>query len=242
MKMKRKLLRSAGRAAVGISFLWCGVVHGEGFTGQYLATGNFSTQDSLMPSMNNRLTMNATPSWTTGNFDFRLEQYVENSFHGTNDSMVRERKFEGQVNYNYPLTPQLSATVGALRHENHTFRDNYFWGVAGLVWSGDIAPDTGLTAGVLAEKRNKGGRLFYDLSAAVEHKFKEKYGAFASAHVYENLGEFDPTPTHKREYEIGLNYYPNKRYTAGVSYFYHQQIGDPTDRFSFVKLKLGVNF
>ena len=99
-----------------------------------------------------------------------------------------------------------------------------------------------MTTGILAEKRNKGGRLFYDLSGAVEHKFREKYRAFMSAHVYENLGEFDAAPTHKREYEIGLNYYPSKRYVAGVSYFYHQQVGDPTDRFSFVKIKLGVNF
>ena len=240
--MTKKQLKDARNVMISIGLLSSSVVYGEGLTGQYLATGNFSTQDRLLPSMNNRLTMNYAPPWTVGNFDFRLEQYVENSFHGTNNAMVRERKFEGQINYNYPLTSHLSATAGVLRHENHTFRDNYFWGVAGLVWSGDIAPDTGLTAGVLAEKRNKGGRLFYDSSAAVEHKFHEKYGAIASAHVYENLGEFDPKPTHKREYEIGLNYYPNKQYVAGISYFYHQQIGDPTDRFSFVKLKLGANF
>lgn len=214
----------------------------DAFTGQYLATGNLSTQTALMPSLNSRLTANYAPGWTTGNFDFRLERYTENSYHAANGDMVRERKFEAQANYNYPLTPNLNAVVGLLRHENYTFRDNYYWAVAGLAWNGDIAKDTSLSTAILAEKRNGGGRVFYDLSGTVEHRFMEKYGAFVAAHVYENLGEFDAVPTHKREFETGINYYISKRYFAGVSYFYHQQIGDPADRFSFVKLKLGVNF
>ena len=129
----KSLPRIVTRVVLAACSLGVSAAHGEGLTGQYLATGNFSTQDSVMPSINNRLTMNEAPTWTKGNFDFRLEQYVENSFHGINDTMVREHKFEAQANYNYPLTPQLSATAGVLRHENHTFRDNYFWGVAGLV-------------------------------------------------------------------------------------------------------------
>lgn len=221
---------------------WYGVAHADEFSGQYLATGNLSTQTRLMPSMNNRVTANYAPSWMKGNFDFRIEQYVENSYHGVDNAMVREHKLEEQINYNYPLTEHLNATVGILHHNNFTFTDNYYWAVAGLGWSSDIAPDTSLTAGVLAEKRNAGGRVFYDLSGTVEHRFLTKYGAFVAAHIYENLGESDLTPTHKREFEVGVNYYPNKRYFAGVSYFYHQQVGDPTDRFSMVKLKLGVNF
>lgn len=212
------------------------------FSGQYLATGNLSTQTALMPSLNSRLTARYAPGWTRGNFDFRLERYTENSYHAANGDMVRERKFEAQANYNYPLTEHLNAVVGLLRHENYTFRDNYYWAVAGLAWKGNIAKDTSLSTAILAEKRNGGGRVFYDLSGTVEHRFMEKYGAFVAAHVYENFGEFDQVPTNKREFETGINYYISKRYFAGVSYFYHQQIGDPTDRFSFVKLKLGVNF
>ena len=221
----------------------CGNAHAaDALTGQYLATGNLSTQTTLMPSLNSRLKANYAPGWTTGNFDFRLERYTENSYHAANGDMVRERKFEAQANYNYPLTEHLNAVVGLLRHENYTFRDNYYWSVAGLAWSGDIAKGTNLSAAIFAEKRNGGGRVFYDLSGTIERRVMGKYGAFVAAHIYENLGEFDSVPTHKREFETGINYYISKQYFAGVSYFYHQQIGDPADRFSFVKLKLGVNF
>jgi len=232
--------------AIAISGLFLGggtaYAAADTFTGQFLTNGNLSTQTALMPSLNGRLTANYAPSWMKGNVDFRLERYTENSYHAANGDMVRERKFEAQMNYNLPLTEHLNAVFGVLRHENYTFQDNYNWGVAGLAWNGDIAKDTNLSTALLAEKRNGGGRVFYDWSGTVEHCFMEKYGAFAALHVYENLGEFDPEPTHKREFETGINYYLSKRYFAGVSYFYHQQVGDPADRFSFVKLKLGVNF
>lgn len=219
-----------------------GTAQSEEFTGQYLATGNLSTQSRLMPSLNSRLTANYAPPALTGNFDFRMERYTENSYHTVDGNMTRERKFEAQLNFNFPLTEHFTATVGALRHENYTFRDNYNWAVAGLSWSGDVAKDLSLTTALFAEKRNGGGRTFYDLSGTAEHRFNEKYGVFVAAHIYENLGEFDASPSHKREFETGINYYISKRYFAGISYFYHQQVGDPTDRFSFVKLKVGVNF
>lgn len=217
-------------------------VHAEEFSGQYLATGNVSTQTSAMPSLNGRLTANYAPAGLKGNMDFRLERYTENSYHTTDGAMTRERKFEGQVNFNYPLTEHLNMTVGALRHENYTFRDNYNWAVAGLSWTGDVAKDLALTTALLAEKRNHGGRVFYDFSSTLEKRFSEKTTVFAAAHIYENLGEADLKPTHKREFETGLNYNINKRYFVGASYFYHQQVGDPSDRFSFIKMKLGINF
>lgn len=219
-----------------------GLAHCEEITGQYLVTGNLSTQFGIMPSLNNRLTATYAPAWMKGNVDFRVERYTENSFHADNGEMVRERKFEGQVNYNLPITDHLNAISGVLRHENYTFRDNYNWVIAGLGWNDDISPDTNLGVTFLGEKRNGGGRLFYDLSSTVERRFAESCSIFVSAHVYQNLGEFDATPTHKREFETGMNYIISKRYFASASYFYHQQVGDPSDRFSFVKLKLGVNF
>lgn len=217
-------------------------VHAEEFSGQYLATGNVSTQKSAMPSLNSRLTANYAPTGLKGNVDVRLERYTENSYHTPDGAMTRERKFEGQVNFNYPLTEHLNVIVGALRHENYTFRDNYNWAVTGLSWTGDIANDLALSTALLAEKRNHGGRVFYDFSTTLEKRLSEKASVFAAAHIYENLGEADLKPTHKREFETGLNYAINKRYFAGVSYFYHQQIGDPSDRFSFLKVKLGVTF
>lgn len=214
----------------------------EEFTGQYLITGNVSTQAPAMPSLNNRLTANYAPPAMKGNFDFRLERYTENSYHTDDGAMTRERKFEGQVNFNYPLTEHLNVTVGALRHENYTFRDNYNWAVVGLSWTGEVAKGLTLNTVFLEEKRNHGGRAFYDLSGTLEQHLSEKTSVFAAAHIYENLGESDLTPSHKREFEVGLNYAISKRYFAGISYFYHQQVGDPNDRFSFLKVKLGVNF
>ena len=233
---------SIAACLLGLSSFGVGWANAEGLTGQYLATGNFSTEGSVKPSMNNRLTANYAPAWTFGNMDVRIEQYVENSFHGTNNSLVRERKFEAQANLNYPLTKELNATVGVLRHTNSTFQDNYNWVIAGLVWNGEIATDTNLTTAALAEKKVGGGRVFLDASATVERRFQEKFGVFAAAHLYENFGEFDTAPSRKKEYEVGLNYYFSPRYVLAVSYFNHQQIGDPTDRFSMIKLKAGINF
>lgn len=227
---------------LGLLSLGVGCADAEELTGQYLGTGNFSAEGSIKPSMNNRLTANYAPAWTSGNMDVRLEQYVENSYHGKNDSLVRERKFEAQANFNYPLTSELSATVGLLRHENSTFRDNYNWAIVGMVWNGEIATNTNLTTGLLIEKKTSGGRLFFDTSATIERRFLEKLGVFAAAHLYENFGENDSSPSRKIEYEIGVNYYPNPRYFLGISYFNHQQVGDPTDRFSMIKIKAGINF
>lgn len=227
----------------GLFALGVGCANAEGLTGQYLAAVNFSAEGHIAPSMNNRLTANYAPAWMPGNFDVKLfDQYVENSFHGTNDTLVRERKFEAQVNFNYPITEALSATIGMLRHTNSTFRDNYNWAIAGIVWNGEIASNTNLTTGLLVEKRISGGRLFFDTSATIEHRFQEKLGVFAAAHLYENFGEFDTSPSRKREYEVGVNYYPSARYVLGLSYFNHTQVGDPTDRFSMVKIKAGINF
>ena len=217
-------------------------VAADELTGQYLATGNFATENAITPSMNNKLTGHYAPIRTLLNLDLRIEQYVENSYHAVNNRLVREHKFEAQFNLNYPITKELTATGGLLRHENYTFTDNYYWAVAGLVWSGDIATNTNLTTGLLMEKRTSGGRLFFDGSATLEHRFEEKFGAFASAHIYENFGEFDISPTHKREYEVGVNYYYSPRYVFGVSYFDHQQVDDANDRFKFLKLRAGINF
>ena len=236
------------QSIITLSFLFCICTLGindaaaNELTGQYLATGNFATEIAITPSMNNRLTGHYAPIWTLVNLDLRVEQYVENSYHDVNNGLVREHKFEAQINLNYPITKELNATVGLLRHENYTFKDNYYWAVAGLVWSDDIATNTYLTTGLLMEKRTSGGRLFFDGSASLEHRFKNKFGAFVSAHIYENLGEFDVSPTHKTEYEVGVNYYYSPRYVFGVSYFDHQQVDDPYDRFKFLKLKAGINF
>ncbi len=216
--------------------------HAEGLTGQYLATGNASTISTSLPSLNNRLTLNYAPSQITGAFDGRVELYNEPSFHSIDHHLVNEHKREIQLNYTYPVFDHLALIAGYLYHENRTFRDNYYWAIAGLSVSGDVLADTPASISVLAEKRNQSDRIFYDFAGSIEHKFRSHYGIFASAHVYQNMGEFDLEPTDKCEYEVGVNWYPNPRYYAGLSYFKHTQRADPFDRFSLVKIKAGINF
>ena len=228
--------------ALAAASLFFGHTHAEGLTGQYLGTGNVSTLGESLTSFNQRLGLNYAPAWTSGNFDYRYERYTEPSFHGAGNSQVNERKFESQLMYNHPINEHLTANVGYLYHANRTFRDNYHWAMAGLTLSGEIAPDVKASTTALIQKRNKGGRAFYDLSGNVEYKPMSLVGVFASAHIYENLGESDVTPTRKREFEVGLNYYISDRYYAGISHIKHYQIGDPTDRFALTKFKFGVNF
>lgn len=216
--------------------------HAGGLTGQYLATGNISTLSESLPSLNNRLSLNYAPSRIPGAFDARVEFYTEPSFHSADHHLVNEHKREMQLNYTYPLFDHLALIAGYLYHENQTFRDTYTWAIAGLSASGDVFADTPGSISVLAEKRNKSDRIFYDFSGSIEHRFQSRYGVFASAHIYQNMGEFDLQPTHKREYEAGVNWYPGTRYNACLSYFKHTQSDDAFDRFSLVKLKVGVNF
>lgn len=212
------------------------------FTGSYMITGNVSTIDKSITSLNNRLGLSFKPSWSDGNFDYRLESYTETSFHSPDGSIVNEHKFETQINYNHPLTDTVGLTTGVLYHTNHTFPDTYYWGIAGLTYSQTIFANTAVTAGLLAEKRNGGGRVFYDASGSVEHHFHPLFSIFAAVHRYENFGEFDTEPSRKLEYEIGINHNPNQRFFVGVSYLHHRQDNDPNDRFALLKLKFGVNF
>lgn len=212
------------------------------FKGSYLATGNVSTLDEPITSLNNRLGLSFKPSWSNGNFDFRAESYTEPSFHGANNALVNEHKFETQLNYNHPITDIFGVSGGVLYHTNNTFPDKYFWGVLGLTYSQNVLKDLSLSAAVLAEKKNGSGRVFYDASGTVEYHFNPKISFFTSLHRYENMGEFDTTPTRKFEYEIGVNQILSQRFFTGVSYLHHSQDNDPNDRFGLVKLKLGINF
>ncbi len=239
--MKSNLLRAI---AIGCLALANIVAYADesSFTGSYMVTGNVSTISESITSMNNRIGLNYKPSWSAGNFDYRAELYTETSFHTSDGSIVNEHKFETQLNYNHPLTNIFGVTGGVLYHKNNTFPDAYYWGIAGLTYSQTIANNTTATAAMLAEKRNGGGRVFYDASGSIEYHFHPLASVFTSLHRYENLGEFDTVPSRKFEYEIGANYNPNKRFFTGISYLHHTQDNDPDDRFALLKFKLGVNF
>ena len=142
----------------------------EGLKGQLLVTGNVSTIGESLTSFNQRLGLNYAPTWTPGNFDYRYERYTEPSFHGQNGAQVNERKLESQLMYRHPLNKQFSVTVGGLYHANRTFRDNYYWAVTGVTFSGEIASKIMASAAALIEKRTTGGRAFYDLSGGIEYK------------------------------------------------------------------------
>ena len=217
------------------------------FSGSYLLTGNISTIDEAITSANNRLGLNYKPSWSTGNFDLRVESYTETSFHTPDKSIVNEHKLEAQLNYNHAINTIFgndifSITGGILYHQNDTFRDQYFWAIAGLTYSQKISDNFSLSGALLAEKRNKGGRLFYDASGSLEYRLMPQLSTFLALHRYENLGEFDSVPSRKFEVELGANYVINSRFFTGFSYMRHTQDNDSDDRFALLKLKLGINF
>ena len=212
------------------------------FSGSYLLTGNISAIDKAITSANNRLGLNVKPSWSTGNFDLRAESYTETSFHTPNRSIINEHKFETQLNYNYPISDIFGITGGMLYHQNDTFRDQYFWAIAGLTYSQKISNNVSLSGALLAEKRNKGGRVFYDASGSAEYRLMPQLSTFLALHRYENLGEFDTMPSRKFEVELGANYTINPRFFTGISYFRHTQDNDADDLFALLKLKLGINF
>lgn len=214
----------------------------EELTGQYLATGNVSAISTPLLSLNNRLGINYAPSQIRGSFDWRAELYNEPSFHSAGHRIVTEHKREVQLNYSIPLNAHLTATAGYLYHDNATFRDRYFWALAGLTLGGEVFARTSASITALAEKRDHSDRVFFDYSGSIGHRLTPKYGVFASGHLYQNMGESDLDPTDKREYEVGVNFYPSQRYVTGLSYFRHTQVGDPDDRFALIKLKVGVSF
>ena len=212
------------------------------FSGSYLLTGNVSTIDEAVTSANNRLGLNYKPTWSKGNFDFRVESYTETSFHTPDRSIINEHKFETQLNYNHPISDMFGLTGGILYHQNNTFRDQYFWAIAGLTYIQKVSDNISLSGALLAEKRNQGGRLFYDASGGVEYRLMPQLSTFLALHRYENLGEFDTTPSRKFEYELGANYTIKSRFFTSLSYLRHTQDNDSDDRFALLKLKLGVNF
>ena len=217
------------------------------FSGSYLLTGNISTIDEAITSANNRLGLSYKPTWSKGNFDFRAESYTETSFHTPDRSIINEHKFETQLNYNHAINTIFgndifSITGGILYHQNNTFRDQYFWAIAGLTYSQKVSDNISLSGALLAEKRNQGGRLFYDASGSIEYRLMPQLSTFLALHRYENFGELDTTPSRKFEVELGANYTINSRFFTGLSYLRHTQDNDSDDRFALLKLKLGVNF
>ena len=212
------------------------------FSGSYLLTGNISTIDEAITSANNRLGLSYKPTWSKGNFDFRAESYTETSFHTPDRSIINEHKFETQLNYNHPISDMFGLIGGILYHQNNTFRDQYFWAIAGLTYIQKVSDNISLSGALLAEKRNRGGRIFYDASGGVEYRLTPQLSTFLALHRYENFGEFDTTPSRKFEYELGANYTINSRFFTGLSYLRHTQDNDSDDRFALFKLKLGVNF
>ena len=73
-------------------------------------------------------------------------------------------------------------------------------------------------------------------------QFAPKWNTQISVHRYENVGQFDSSPTQKLEYEFGVNRALSHKQWVGISFFRHIQFDGPNDQFSFIKLKYGVGF
>lgn len=215
------------------------------FTGSYQATGNFSLLGKPRPSLGHRLNLSYAPKFG-GSFDSRLEYYVEGSYNadppGILGNNINEPKFEAQLMYNRPLNKRLSVTGGLLYHDNFRFPDRYFWAITGLTLSVPIGQQVTFSSAALIEQKLGGVRPFYDLSGTLEYRFAPKWNTQLSFHRYENVGQFDPQPTQKAEYELGLNRALTAKDAVGISYFCHIQFNAPNDQFTFLKLKYSRAF
>lgn len=214
-------------------------------TGNILLTGNVSTLNRPLPSLNERLTLDYTlPRGQV--LDLRVENYYEGSYNenppGVLGHNINEHKLEIQGTYSYPLTSIFSVSGALLHHENFTFRDSYEWGIATLTAKLPLSKSVTLTPNVSLEKRLQGGRFFYDTATTLDYAFLPLWTFETTYHRYENYGELDPAPTQKQETEIGVIRELPHNQTVGLSYFRHIQFGVPNDQFSFIKLKYGVSF
>lgn len=216
-----------------------------GLTGSYQATFNVSTLGAARPSLGHRLNLSYVPSFG-GSFDSRFEYYVDGSYNGDPPGILRnninEPKLEAQIMYNRPLNKRLGVTAGLLYHDNFKFPDRYYWAITGLTAAVPVGEKVTLSGAALIEKKLGGARAFYDLSGTLEYRFAPKWNTQISLHRYENVGQFDPKPTQKGEYEVGINRALSRRQSVGVSFFRHVQFNAPNDQFSFLKFKYGFNF
>ena len=214
----------------------------EELSGSYAATGSVTTLDAPITSLGHRVDITYKPISLDGRFDYRAETYTETSFHGIENSLINEHKFETQLMYSSPLNSIISASGGLLYHENYTFPDTYFWAIASITASAALTEKVSISASLSAERKTDGGRIFYDSSGTINYQFNSLSKFFSSVHRYENLGQFDSFPTQKLEYEIGASHALSSSFNITLSYLHHSQYSDPNDRFSCVKLRFGVNF
>jgi hypothetical protein len=215
------------------------------WSGSYQATFNVSLLGMPKPSMGHRLALSYAPKFG-GSFDSRFEYYNDGSYNADPPGIllhnINEPKFEGQLNYTRPITKHLSWTAGLLYHHNFRFTDDYWWWLAGAVFTQPIGKKVTVTVTPLADKKADKGPVFFDGSLFVEYRFRHNWNAQATLHRYGNQGQLDITPTPKLEMEFCVNRLLRHRQSVGVSIFRHIQLGAPNDQFTFLKLKYLIAF
>lgn len=218
---------------------------GPALTGNFLTTFNVSTLGRPAPSINQKLTLDyALPHGQI--LDLRVENYYEGSYNalppGDLSRNINEHKLEVQATYTRLLSKVFSFSPALLHHDNFRFSDSYYWAILTLTAKLPLSKTVTLTPNISAEKRLRGGRLFYDSATTLDYVFLTHWTAEATYHRYENYGELDQAPTQKQETEIGFIRELPHNQTVGLSYFRHMQFGAANDQFSFIKLKYGVSF
>lgn len=218
---------------------------GPALTGNFLTTFNVSTLGRPAPSINQKLTLDyALPHGQI--LDLRIENYYEGSYNdlppGDLSRNINEHKLEVQVTYTRPLSKVFSISPALLHHDNFRFHDTYYWAILTLTAKLPLSKKVTLTPNLSAEKRLRGGRLFFDSATILDYVFLPHWTAEAVYHRYENFGELDLNPTEKEEQEYGvIRELPGNK-TVALSFFRHTQHGSPNDQFSFIHLKFGVGF
>lgn len=218
---------------------------GPALTGSFLTSFNVSTQGRPAPSVNQRLTLDyALPQHQV--LDLRLENYYEGSYNqlppGDLSQNINEHKLEIQGTYTYPLTKVFLVSPALLYHDNFRFHDSYYWGILTLTAKLPLTRAVTFTPNVSAQKRLRGGRVFFDANTTLDYAFLPHWTAEATYHRYENFGELDAEPTEKEEQEYGVIRQLSGGKTLALSFFRHTQHGSPNDQFSFVHVKYGIGF
>ncbi len=218
---------------------------GPALTGNFLTTFNVSTLGRPAPSLNQRLTLDyALPHGQV--LDLRVENYYEGSYNqlppGDLSQNINEHKLEVQATYTRPLSKVFSISPALLHHDNFRFHDTYYWGILTLTAKLPLTRVVTLTPNVSAQKRLRGGRVFFDSNTSLDYVFAANWTAEATYHRYENFGELDTEPTEKEEQEYGFIRQIRHGQTVALSYFRHIQHGSANDQFSFIQVKYGISF
>jgi hypothetical protein len=211
-------------------------------TGDYRLMGNMSTLSTAITSLNQDLTIHVKPTDMAGQFDFLLSTVTEPSFHSDDESIINEHAIEGMISYRHPFGEHVHAIGGVFFNRNHTITEHYTWAVLGADYDVDLSDDWSVDTTLMAKKNIQHGRVFYDVESELAYQAAPHLELMAHARRFEELGQFDDTPTAQSDYGAEVAYGINDNLEAALSYEQHTEDDDHEARWSLLSLSLSTHF